>query len=90
MVPVAFTTRVSPRSRARVDPFFEPSEDGFLPECAGIDRVSLSDLASQLVENLAAMVKDVLPAESSQQGLRSCVREQPVHGGQFAKRISIH
>ena len=49
-----------PEVTRRVDRGFEPVEDGFLPERAGIERVSLPDLASQLVEDLAALLKNVL------------------------------
>ena len=73
-----------------VDSFFELPKDEFLSERAGIDRASLFDGCSQFVEDLAALLNNVLPAESSQQRLCSFVREQPVHGRQFAERIPGH
>jgi hypothetical protein len=79
-----------PEVTRRVDRCFEPVEDGFLPERAGLERLSLPDLAPQLVEDLAALPKDVGPAESSEQGFRSWMREEPVYGRQFAERISSH
>ena len=79
-----------PEVPRRVDRGFEPVEDGLLAKRAWLERVSLSNLASQLVEDLSALAKDVCPAESSQQGLRSRVREETVHGRQFAERITSH